>query len=308
MFDERILSLNPEPRQGTAPMVFRRQPNDMTPQQITAVNLAAEAAFDLGPLNVAPPSLTLTIPGATATLEPRIMQVLVILARQPGQVISRAMFAESCWGGLHVSEDAIPRAIGRVRKLGKWSGAFAVETVPRVSYRLRLPEKAEASVATIFPLLAVLPFDALSSDPDLEFFARGLADEILHMLARATRIRVIGRGSSFQLSGDAKSAANVKALLRASHLLEGSVQKDGTRLHIVLTLVKTSSDTVLWSQSFDRSMEDLVGLQTRMAAAVAKVLHHKFGPEDRGLVDPALHERIVQAFRRALDGPITRRT
>jgi DNA-binding winged helix-turn-helix (wHTH) protein len=113
-------------------MVFRRQPDDMAREQMTAVDLAAEAAFDLGPLYVAPPSLTLTIPGATATIEPRIMQVLVMLARRPGEVISRAMFAESCWGGLHVSEDAIQRAIGRVRKLGEWSGAFAVETVPRV--------------------------------------------------------------------------------------------------------------------------------------------------------------------------------
>jgi len=286
-------------------MVFRREPDDTARRRMTAIDLAAETAFDLGPLNVAPASLALTISGDTANVEPRIMQVLVMLARRPGEVISRAMFAEACWGGLHVSEDAIHRAIGRVRKLGAWSGAFAVETVPRVGYRLRLSEKAAASAETIFPLLAVLPFDALSSDPELEFFARGLADEILHMLARATRIRVIGRGSSFQLSGDAKSATKVKALLGASHLLDGSVQKAGTRLHIVLTLVETASDTVLWSQSYDRSVEDMLGLQTRMAAAVAKVLHHKFGPEDRGLVDPALHEQMVQAFRRALDGPIT---
>ena len=75
--------------------------------------------------------------GASETLEPRIMQVLVALARKQGQVVSRDELIASCWEGRIVGEDALNRCISKVRKLGKAQSAFRLETIPRVGYRLR---------------------------------------------------------------------------------------------------------------------------------------------------------------------------
>jgi DNA-binding winged helix-turn-helix (wHTH) protein/tetratricopeptide (TPR) repeat protein len=104
--------------------------------QPIAVDLAREADFPLGSLRVRP-SLRQVEGGAESeTLEPRVMQVLVALARRQGEVVSRDELIQSCWGGRIVGEDAISRCIARVRKLGETTGAFSVETIARVGYRL----------------------------------------------------------------------------------------------------------------------------------------------------------------------------
>ena len=125
------------------------------------------------------------------------------------------------------------------------------------------------------------------------------------MLVRGTRIRLIGRASSFQFRGERKAAAIVHVALGASHLLDGSVQRSDGRYRILVQLVEAASGTVLWSDGFESAEVDMLGVQAQIAAGVANALHHKFGPEDRRLIDPILHEQMVRAFRQALDGPIT---
>src|SRR5690606_1961406 len=110
------------------------------------VDLAREADFSLGPMHVRPASREVVIRGQVQVLQPRVMQVLVTLARRPGMVVSRDDLVESCWGGLSVSEDAITRCIAALRRLsGQDDPAFSIETVARVGYRLRPPPTAAAS-------------------------------------------------------------------------------------------------------------------------------------------------------------------
>ncbi len=270
------------------------------------IDLAVEPAFTLGPLAIRPSLLMVSFGAAREATEPRVMQVLVTLARRCGDVVSRGDFAELCWSGRHVGEDALQRTIAKVRRLGEWSGAFTVETIPRVGYRLKLAgEDADAipQAAAMPPLLAVLPFDAVSSDPELAFFADGLADEILHTLAETTRIRLIGRASSFQLRGAAKAASQVGATLGATHLLDGSVRQDATGIRVGVHLVEVRSGTTVWSEGFDRCPGDALTLQSEIAGHVARALYQKLDLKPEGAIDPALHEKIARAFYAALDGP-----
>jgi len=101
-----------------------------------SIDLAREANFSLGCLRIQPSSREVMAAGATEVLEPRIMQVLVALARRRGEVVSRDDLIEECWGGRVVGEDAISRCIARVRRLAEVHGSFSVETIARVGYRL----------------------------------------------------------------------------------------------------------------------------------------------------------------------------
>lgn len=99
--------------------------------------LAREPAFSLGSIGVNPPTRQVIIGGERHTIEPRVMQVLVVLSKAQGAVVSRDELTDRCWDGRIVGDDAINHAIGKLRQLSvSSSGAFAIETIPRVGYRL----------------------------------------------------------------------------------------------------------------------------------------------------------------------------
>lgn len=103
---------------------------------MSGVDLAREADFQLGALRVRPSLRQVEQAGRAETLQPRIMQVLVLLARRSGEVVSRTELFEQCWDGRIVGEDALHRCVSKVRQLGDSSGGFQIETIPRVGYRL----------------------------------------------------------------------------------------------------------------------------------------------------------------------------
>ena len=101
-----------------------------------SIDLAREAPFALANLHVAPSSRELLNGGGAVMLQPRIMQVLVALARRRGEVVSRDELIHSCWSGRTVGEDAINRCIQAIRRVAAQQGGFTVQTVARVGYRL----------------------------------------------------------------------------------------------------------------------------------------------------------------------------
>ncbi|GAA0527290.1 DNA-binding winged helix-turn-helix (wHTH) protein [Rhizomicrobium palustre] len=98
--------------------------------------LVQENDFQLGGLKVCPSKRLVLAGGARELLQPRIMQVLVALARRRGEVVSRDELMATCWGGFAVSDDAIHRCIARIRRLSESHGGFTLETVPRIGYQL----------------------------------------------------------------------------------------------------------------------------------------------------------------------------
>src|SRR5687768_8965767 len=121
------------------------------------IELASEPPFVVGGLEVRPATLEVVAPSGREQLEPRIMQVLVALARKRGEVVSRDELIELCWGGRIVGEHAINRCISRLHKLARAHGGFALETVPRVGVRLVENRAASASArGRAGPFLAAL--------------------------------------------------------------------------------------------------------------------------------------------------------
>jgi DNA-binding winged helix-turn-helix (wHTH) protein len=116
-------------------------------RQIDRIMLAHEAEFTLGGLRISPPKREVVAGAAREVLQPRIMQVLVVLARRRGQVVSRDELIRTCWDGYAVSDDAIHRCIGRIRRLSEAHGGFCLETVPRVGYQLTEAPVAPEPVA-----------------------------------------------------------------------------------------------------------------------------------------------------------------
>ncbi len=100
------------------------------------IDLAAESDFSVGRLRVRPSLREVEADGQREVLEPRVMQVLVALARRRNQVVTRDQLIETCWAGRVVGEDAIQRCIARVRRLAESRGGFGIETIARVGYRL----------------------------------------------------------------------------------------------------------------------------------------------------------------------------
>jgi TolB-like protein len=259
-----------------------------------SIDLAREAGFALGAVEVRPSTRELIAGGRPEILEPRVMQVLIALARRRGQVVSRDDLITACWGGRAVSEDAIQRCIAALRRVAETQGGFSVTTVTRVGYRLDPSEPTAAKPAS--PLLAVLAFDDLSGDADMAYFADGVSEEILQTLAGVAGVKVIGRGSSFQFRGADKAAARIATALNATHILDGSVRRSGTQVRITTHLIDCASETTLWSDRFDRDLSNIFVVQDEIAAAVAAGLKVVFAPKQPSqTVDPAAYDLYLRA-------------
>lgn len=120
--------------------------------------------------------------------------------------------------------------------------------------------------------IAVLPFVNMSEDTGNEFFSDGVSEELLNLLARIPELRVISRSSAFSYKGKDVRLAQVAAELNVAFILEGSVRKSGNRVRITAQLIDARSDTHVWSEAFDRELDDIFAIQAEIAATVTERL------------------------------------
>jgi TolB-like protein len=125
--------------------------------------------------------------------------------------------------------------------------------------------------------IVVLPFANLSGDSTQEFFSDGMTEEITAALAKVPSLGVVARTSAFQFKGQNQDVRIVAQSLGASHLLEGSVRKDGNRVRISAQLIEGGSGTHLWSENYDRNLTDIFAIQEDIAQAIAAALHVPLG-------------------------------
>lgn len=141
-------------------------------------------------------------------------------------------------------------------------------------------------------LLAVLPFDNLSSDTEMAYFSDGVSDDILGRIMRGSKLRVIGRTSSFQFRGADKPRA--AAVLGASHVLDGSIRRAGDRVRITAQLTEAVSQTMLWSDKYDRELEDIFAVQDEISQAIADALNAAFFRSKKEKVDPVAYDLYLR--------------
>lgn len=116
--------------------------------------------------------------------------------------------------------------------------------------------------------IAVLPFVDMSQTKDQEYFSDGLSEELLNLLAKVPALKVTSRSSAFSYKGKEVKLSQVARELGVAHVLEGSVRKSGNRLRITAQLIDARTDTHLWSETYDRSLDDIFAVQDEIAAAV----------------------------------------
>ena len=193
------------------------------------------------------------------------------------QVRDRLPFVFEDLGEQQVKNIARPVRVYRVRdasSTGKIPSAPASPVLP-------LPDK---------PSIAVLPFQNMSGDPEQEYFADGMVEEITTALSRIRWLFVIARNSSFTYKGQAVDVKQVGRELGVRYVLEGSVRKAGGRVRITAQLIEAESDAHLWAERFDGSLEEIFELQDQVAISVA------------GVIEPTLQAAEI---RRSAERPTT---
>jgi TolB-like protein len=120
--------------------------------------------------------------------------------------------------------------------------------------------------------IAVLPFVDMSSGKDQEYFSDGISEELLNLLAKIPQLQVTARTSSFAFKGKETGIPEIARTLHVAHVLEGSVRKAGNSVRITAQLIKAGTDTHLWSQTYDRKLDDIFAIQDEIAADVVKQL------------------------------------
>jgi len=123
--------------------------------------------------------------------------------------------------------------------------------------------------------IAVLPFVNMSGDRSNEYFSDGISEELLNLLSKIPKLRVISRSSSFSLKGKDLDVPTIAQQLNVAHVLEGSVRKDGDTVRITAQLIEARSDTHLWSDTYDRELDDIFGIQDEISAAIVDALKAK---------------------------------
>ena len=150
------------------------------------------------------------------------------------------------------------------------AAVIATAEVPRDDAPAAAP--AEVPPVPDRPSIAVLPFQNISGDPEQEYFAEGIAEDIITELSRYPDLFVIARNSSFTYRGKAGPVTDVARELGARYVLEGSVRRDGNRVRINAQLIDAASGTHLWAQRYDRSLADLFAVQDEVTQNIVAVL------------------------------------
>jgi adenylate cyclase len=184
-------------------------------------------------------------------------------------------------GGICISEDAFRQVRGKIEAEFADIGEQRLKNIARPLrvYRLKPSLAAKEPIAqpTALPLpekpsIAVLPFANMSGDPEQEYFADGMVEEIITALSRIRWLFVIARNSSFTYKGQAIDVKRVGCELGVRYVLEGSVRKAGGRVRITAQLIDAFSGAHLWADRFDGYLEDVFDLQDKVALSVAGVI------------------------------------
>ncbi len=159
--------------------------------------------------------------------------------------------------------------------------------------------RTSSRVAITRPSIAVLPFANMSADPENEFFSDGLTEELLNVLAKNPELKVTGRTSSFAFKGKQEDLRNIGQKLGVETILEGSVRKAGNRVRITAQLVSVVDGFHLWSETFDRVLDDIFAVQDDIAKAVSKSLHVTLVgiPEERKVVNPESYALVLRGHQ-----------
>jgi len=215
----------------------------------------------------------------------RALGILTVLVQRPGELVSRAEIIAAVWPGTAVEDSNLDVQIAALRRVldAGQTGGSCIQTIRGRGYRFTAPVTRVPADAAIVeaskglplpdkPSLAVMPFQNMSGDPEQEYFADGMVEEIITALSRIRWLFVIARNSSFTYKGQAFDVKQVGRELGVRYILEGAVRKAGNTVRISAQLIDAATGAHLWADRFDGLLEDIFELQDKVAASVAGVI------------------------------------
>jgi TolB-like protein/DNA-binding winged helix-turn-helix (wHTH) protein len=234
-------------------------------------------------------SACLRCDGAVLSLRPKSFDVLVYLVQHPGRLVPKSELIDSVWQNVNVTENSLVQCIKEIRQVLGDDSQTQVETVSKRGYLFACPvveidgqqaDDAGGGVAGFaagadraLPLpdrasIAVLPFDNMSGDPDQEYFADGISEDLITALSRIRWLFVIARNSTFVYKHRAVDVRQVARDLGVRYVLEGSVRRAGNRLRISAQLIDALSGSHHWAEQYDRELGEIFAVQDEITRSV----------------------------------------
>lgn len=255
----------------------------------TGVNPAVATLYKFGPYCLDANAGILFRDSEPTALGQRAVALLQALVSRPGIPVSKDALIEAAWPGLAIEDSNLTVQIGALRRVleEETGGQRWIETLSRRGYRYVGPEVAIAEdkgphIAAVTaastlalpdkPSIAVLPFQNMSGDSDQEYFADGIAEDILTALSRSRWLFVVARNSSFTYKGKWVDVRQVGRELGVRYVLEGSVRKSGNRVRISAQLISASDGHHVWADRYDRELEDIFAVQDEMTNHITSAI------------------------------------
>ena len=227
--------------------------------------------------------------GTRIKLQIQPFQVLQILLEHAGEVVTREELQKRIWpADTFVDFDhGLNNAVKKLREAlaDNAEKPRFIETLSKRGYRFIAPleeigDGTRTAAAPVLPTLdsiVVLPFTNLSSDPENEFFADGITEEIINALANIEDLHVVARSSAFSFKGKHVDPRAVGKQLNVKRILEGSIRRADSRLRITAQLIDVESGYHLWSERYDRALKDVFAIQDEIARSIAERLKLMYG-------------------------------
>jgi len=239
--------------------------------------------------------------GEPLLLGERAIALLRLLVERPGAPVSKDALIAGAWPGLVVEDSNLTVQIAALRRVFEEvvGGARWIETLPRRGYRYVGPAVAsrdrdrqpslETPTALALPRkpsLAVLPFANLSGDPEQEYFADGIVDDIVTGLSRIKWLFVIARNSTFTYRGRTVDLKQVGREMGVRYVLQGSVRRDADRVRVTGQLIDVTTGAHVCAERYDRKYADIFALQDEIALSVV------------GAIEPSLRQAEIERAKR----------
>ena len=266
------------------------------------------ANYKFGRFELSPATRQLLVDDQPAPLGARAFDVLRALIERRERLVTKEELLDLAWPGLVVEENNLQVQVSALRKI---LGNDAIATVAGSGYRFALPigtgvashaappiEKPPVADPADKPSIAVLPFVNTSDDAANEYFADGLAEELLNVLSKVRGLRVASRTSAFSFKGAKVDLPTIAQKLNVAASLEGSVRRSGNRVRISAQLIHVATDSHLWSETYDRELEDIFAVQDDIARSVVNELRAALMGEKPDAAASAAVKAEIQAAAR----------
>jgi TolB-like protein/DNA-binding winged helix-turn-helix (wHTH) protein len=274
-------------------------------------------------------------------LPAKAFDVLQVLLQTPGEMVTKEQLLSAVWPDTNVEEGNLTQMVFLLRKaLGdSGNGQYCIVTVPRRGYRFigelkntppanpsrrrgwmpavamgimalctasiwRLGPRHAQAISTI----AVLPFQDISRQKDLDYFCEGVTDEMITALSQIRGLRVTARGSAFQFKHKNEDVRTIGSKLGVEAVLAGTVLRDGARLRLTAELVSTKTGHRLWAEAYDHNAGDVFAAERAISRSVAEALHRRAGDDTyvplRYTNDPVTYDLYLKGRSALLKRPL----